>query len=155
MDSPIRQTEQPAPEAPDIPERPLGVTLLAAAAALAAGLIPLLSTALLFIAEGGGTVSSESPLSLLAGASINLALVYFAWRTWRGSDRARKFLLVLVTLHYGLFALNNVLLLGSGQVPPRLQPRLYGGILRGLLYPVLFFWYFNRPAVKAFFKHKA
>jgi len=68
-----------------------------------------------------------------------------------GNEKARKSLLIFVTLYYVLVALNNYLLINSGQVPDEEQTRLWGRILRSFLYPAVYLWYSNRYTTKEFY----
>ncbi|GJM41689.1 MAG: hypothetical protein DHS20C20_19710 [Ardenticatenaceae bacterium] len=88
------------------PQRPLGVWLLIIYGAIFAGIVPLGAT--LFI------LTSEEALAVLGngieyyfGIALSLAVLIFSFRTWQGNNRARIIFLILITLHYGLLALNN------------------------------------------------
>lgn len=82
-----------------------------------------------------------------------MGVIVTAIGAWRGNDKARKSLLVFVTLHYALIALNNYWMIRSGAVPDEEQTRLWGRVLRGFLYPAVYIWYFNRRTTKAFYNY--
>jgi hypothetical protein len=71
---------------------------------------------------------------------------------WRGRDRARLGLIVLVSAYYVGVALNNALLLWLGSVSDAEQARVLGRVLRGVLFPALYIWYFTRPDTKAYYR---
>ena len=127
--------------------RPPGVWILTIYALLFAGLAPLfLSVFLLISGNAAGSV-----LGLLFSLLVSIAVIASAIGAWKGSEKARKTLLVFVTLQYVLVALNNFVLLNSGQIPEEEQTRFLGRVLRGFLYPAVYLWYFNRDTTKEFY----
>lgn len=132
-------------------QRPTGVWFFTLYALIFAGIAPLAVAIVVLLSGNQGLFSMSLVFSILLNASI----IYYAFRTWQGNDRARKIFLVLVTANYAFIGLNNLYLLVTGQVTAADdQIRLFGRVLRGVLYPAVFLWYFNRPTVKDFFDAK-
>ena len=128
-------------------KRPLGVWFLTIYAAIFAGISPLVLSVGMLGSGGLGTNSVILIISMLLNASI----IYYSFRTWQGNDRARKTFMILVTMNYLLIAVNNISFLLSGQLTSDDQTILFGRILRGVLYPAIYIWYFNRSTTKLFY----
>ena len=127
------------------PERPRGVWLLTIYALSFAGVLP--AGLVLFVMVGGG-VDSAAVYSLLIAVGVILTAI----GAWQGQNRARLGLMVFVTLFYVGVGLNNLLALWLGSVPEAEQTRVLGRVLRGVLFPALYIWYFTRPATTAFYR---
>jgi len=140
--------EQQKSESYAVMKRPIGVWLLTIYAAIFAGLAPLILATVLLISGNLGT----NPVFLIFSLLLNASIIYYSVRTWQGNDRARKIFLILITTNYVFIGLNNLSLLLSGQVPVDEQTRLFGRVFRGVLYPVIFIWYFNRSKTKEFYE---
>ena len=82
---------------------------------------------------------------------MSIGVITSAIGAWKGNEKARKSLLIFVTLHYVLIAINNYFLINSGQVPDDEQTRLWGRVFRGFLYPAVYIWYFNKYTTKEFY----
>lgn len=132
--------------------RPLGLTLLILYAVIFAGIAPLgLSLYLLFTGQAFA-VPGASPDALAMAFVINVLVVYHAVGAWRGRPSAARWFLIMVTVHYVAVALNNLILLQFGELPPQVErARLWGRVIRGGLYPAVYWWYFRRPKTKAYF----
>lgn len=130
------------------PGRPLGVWLLTVYAAIFAGLIPL-TTAVVLTASGGLGYNS---LAFVPALIINSSMIYFSWRTWRGDRSAIKYLLILITIHYILIGINNGIAFFDGLGSTSERFRLVGRMIRAVLVPVVYIWYFRRWNVQEFFQ---
>jgi hypothetical protein len=137
------QASQAAPKA----SRPPGVWILTVYAILLVGIAPLLLS--LFLLVSGN--SAGNIVNILLSLPLSIGIIISAIGAWQGKENARKSLLVLVTLHYVLIAINNYLLINSGQVSDVAQTQLWGRVIRGLLYPAIYIWYFNRYIIKEFY----
>ncbi len=127
--------------------RPTGVWILTIYALIFVGIIPsLLSVFMLVSGNAAG-----SGFSILMSLPISLGVIISAIGAWKGSERGRKFLLVLITLHYVFIFINNFLFILLGQVPDDEKIRLWGRVLRGLIYSAVYIWYFNKWTTKAFY----
>ena len=127
--------------------RPTGVWILTIYALIFVGIAKLvLSVIMLVSGNGSGRI-----LGILLSIPISIGVIISAINTWKGSEQARKFLLVLVTLHYVLIAINNYILISSVLVPDNEKSQLWGRILRGFIYPAIYLWYFNKNKIKGFF----
>ena len=127
--------------------RPTGVWILTIYALIFVGLAPLFLS--IFVLITGNAAGNE--VSILLSLPIGIGVISSAVGAWRGSERSRKSLLILVTLHYVLVAINNYFLINSGQVPDDEQSRLWGRVLRGFIYPAVYIWYFNKDTTKEFY----
>jgi hypothetical protein len=140
--------EQRKSESSTVIKRPLGVWLLTIYAAIFAGLAPLVLATVLLLSGNLG----KNPVFPIISMLLNVSIIYYSVRTWQGNDRARKIFLILITANYVFIGLNNLILLLSEQVPVDEQTRLYGRVFRGVLYPAIFIWYFNRSKTKEFYQ---
>lgn len=127
--------------------RPTGVWILTIYALIFVGLAPLMLSIFLLVSGNG----SGGVLGVLLSIPISIGVLTSAINAWKGSEQARRFLLVFVTLHYVLIAINNYILIRSGQVPDGEQSQLWGRILRGIIFPAIYIWYFNKRKIKDFF----
>ena len=126
--------------------RPLGVWVLTIYAGLFVGIIPIL--VIIFFGA-----SSELGLGLFISIPFYIAVMVLAFKTWRGGDRkALNYFLVLVTLNYVLVGINNLIYLISNDIPAEDATRLMGRIIRGVLYPAVYIWYFRKESTLEFFQ---
>ena len=135
------------PQASQNISRPIGVWILTIYALIFAGLAPLLLSVFMLISGN----APGNVLGILFSLPVSIGVITSAVGAWRGSEKARKSLLIFVTLHYVLVALNNFVLINSGQVPDEEQTRLLGRMLRGFIYPAVYLWYFNKYTTKEFY----
>lgn len=127
--------------------RPTGVWILTIYALIFVGIAPLLLSVFMLISGN----AAGSVFSILLSLPISIGVITSAIGAWKGSEKARKSLLVLVTLHYVFIAINNYIFISSGQVPDDEQTRLWGRVLRGFIYPAVYIWYFNKYTTKEFY----
>jgi len=127
--------------------RPTGVWILTIYALIFVGIAPLLLSVFMLISGN----AAGSTFSILLSLPISIGVITSAIGAWNGSEKARKALLILVTLHYVFIAINNYILINSGQVPDNEQTRLWGRVLRGFIYPAVYIWYFNKYTTKEFY----
>ncbi len=127
--------------------RPTGVWILTIYALIFVGIAPLLLSVFMLISGN----AAGSAFSILLSLPISIGVIASAIGGWKGSEKARKSLLVLVTLHYVFIAINNYIFISSGQVPDDEQTRLWGRVLRGFIYPAVYIWYFNKYTTKEFY----
>lgn len=127
--------------------RPTGVWLLTLYALIFVGIAPLLLS--IFMLVSGNAAGSE--FSILLTLPISIGAILSAIGAWKGKEKARISLLIFVTLNYAFIAINNFLLLRSGQVPDDEQTRLWARVIRGFIYPAVYIWYFNKFTTKEFY----
>jgi len=127
--------------------RPTGVWILTIYALIFVGIAPFLLSIFMLISGN----SAGNGYSILLLLPINIGVIISAIGAWKRSERARKSLLVLVTLHYVFIAINNYLFISSGQVPEDELTRSWGRVLRGFIYPAVYIWYFNKYTTKEFY----
>ncbi|HAV77591.1 MAG TPA: hypothetical protein DCX53_09595 [Anaerolineae bacterium] len=130
-----------------IKSRPTGVWILTIYALIFVGIAPFLLSIFLLIT---GNISGTG-FSIIFSLPIAIGVIASAIGAWKGSERARKSLLIIVTIHYVLVAINNYIFINSGQVPDDEQIRLWGRVLRGFIYPAVYIWYFNKYTTKEFY----
>lgn len=129
------------------PERPFGIWIFTIYALIFAGIAPLLlSIFLLFSGNTGGNT-----IGILFSIPLSIGVIITAIGAWQGNASSRKLLLILITLNYALIGINNFLELSFGEVPVEQVSRFWGRVLRGILYPAVYLWYFNRATTKAFY----
>ena len=133
-------------------KRPLGVWILTGYAILFAGLGPVIAAVMLLILGDEGQAAGLGPIDWLLPLVLGICVTVAAIGAWRGSNRARIALVVLVTVHYVLIAINNLLWLGAGSVPDAQQVTALGRVVRGVLYPAVYIWYFRRLETKEFYE---
>jgi len=127
--------------------RPTGVWILTIYALIFVGIAPLLLSVFMLIS--GNTTGSV--YSIILSLPISIGVIASATGSWKGNEKARKSLLVLVTLHYIFIAINNYIFIRSGQVPDNEQAQIWGRIIRGFIYPAVYIWYFNKYTTKEFY----
>jgi hypothetical protein len=127
--------------------RPTGVWILTIYALIFAGIAPLLVYIFLLTSGNADIVG----IDILWSLPITLGVIASAIGAWKGSNKARKFLLFFVTLHYVLVALNNYWVVSAGDIPIADQGRHWGRVLRGFVNPAVFIWYFNKHTTKEFY----
>jgi hypothetical protein len=81
---------------------------------------------------------------------ISIGAIISAIGAWKGSDKARKSLLVFVTLQV-IIAINNFMLIYSGEFTFEEQMRYWPRVLRGFIYPAVYIWYFSKNTTKEFY----
>jgi len=131
------------------PKRPIGVWILSIYAIIFAGILPLL--ALFAIKRSGFNLSVFEALFPII---LAIGIIVSSIGTWQGSNKARISLMVLITVHYVLIAINNTSLLVSGSVRSDVQPQMIGRIIRGIFYPATYIWYFRRPTTMLFYSER-
>ncbi|MBN2548817.1 MAG: hypothetical protein JXB15_06655 [Anaerolineales bacterium] len=134
-------------------DRPLGVWLLTIYSMIFDGLVPIGAIVFLLV-SGLGVVSEPVWLSVAFPILLSGLIIWFAFATWRGDDRSRKIYLILVAVFYGLIGINNLIALMTGQVAEQNSQAALGRVLRGVLYPALWCWYFNRRETKRFYERE-
>ena len=133
--------------------RPFGVWILTIYGAIFAGIIPLIAYILVFLSGSSPVLSGLNPLYLIFSIGLNIGITIFAIQTWMGKEKARKTFIVLISLNYLLLSINNFLIILSGQADSLEIMRLWGRVIRNLVYPALYIWYFNRSRTKEFFQN--
>jgi hypothetical protein len=140
---------QPAASESRSAARPLGVWLLTIYAFFFAGLAPLALAIGLF-----GHASSELGFGLpglVVSASLSVGIAAASVGAWRGIRKAKNTLILLVTIHYAVIAFNNFVFMVIGEEGMGSQAQLMGRVIRGVLYPAIYIWYFRRPFPKDFY----
>ncbi|MHB8136731.1 MAG: hypothetical protein ACYDH1_21170 [Anaerolineaceae bacterium] len=108
-----------------------------------AGIVPVIFLLYLFIS--GNAAGME--INLLLALPINLGVIISAVGAWKGKNIARIFFFILISINYILIGINNLMLMNSDIATGNEISR----IGRGIIYPALYIWYFNRVSVKECF----
>lgn len=124
------------------PKRPIGVWLLTGYALIFAGVLPLF----------GSLASLSRGLSAIIGVLMSIAIILCSVGTWQGKDLPRKLLQSLIILGYGTTAWISFLAISAGKVAPGEINHQWSLVIRGVLFIVIYVWYFNRSATKEFFQ---
>ncbi|MEN4013740.1 MAG: hypothetical protein AB1453_00455 [Chloroflexota bacterium] len=134
------------------PKRPLGVWFLTLYAIVFLGVAPLAT--MIYAAATSGVFSrlNVPAADLLLALALVIGVIVSGIGAWQGNDRARIVFLIFVSANYLLGGLNNFLLIESGQAPADQHAQLWGRVLRGLIYPAIFIWYFTRKSTLHFYK---
>lgn len=134
------------------PTRPFGVWLATGYAILFTAFMPLFTHlwALTFPPNAG--FDNITPLHLLLTAGISIVMTIIAVQAWRGHNRARIALLILVTLYYGLIAYENGIWLTANMNNADLVSMFFMRMARGIVVPAIFIWYFTEPEIKRFYQ---
>ncbi len=135
---------------PQRPERPLGVTALTIWDGVMVGVVPAIRSGI--IIANTSNQESISILTLCLATGIPIAIVSAAFGTFRGNDRARLSLLVLLTIYFSLNAFQSVILLVSSDLIPEEQLSSVWRIITAIISVGINLWYFLRPKTIAFFR---
>jgi hypothetical protein len=132
------------------PERPLGVSLLSIWNGVTIGFIPALRFGI-SIARNVGQ-DDISILAMCLGIGLPVAIITAAIGTFRGNDRSRVALIILLTLYFSLTTFQSVTLIVTGRLTLEEQFWSYAGILSAILTLTINLWYFLRPSTIAYFR---
>jgi hypothetical protein len=132
-------------------KRPFGVWFLVIYHGLFAGLAPMSLTIFILLYEkarssSGLTLSAAYPSILLW-----IGVVVSAFLAWRGNNIGRFAFIILVALHHGGIARNNIWGLQEGIVLPDQQYLTYGRIIRSVFWIIIIPWYFLSKNARAFY----
>jgi hypothetical protein len=134
------------------PERPFGVTALTIIDGFYAGLWPIMgaiSSLTTVVANEGEQISW---LALWLSIGLPITIITAAIGTFKGYDRARFWLLILITIYFSLNTFQDLSLVSAGIYSGDMTLSAYGRILRSGVWMVLNIWYFLRPNTIAFFR---
>lgn len=132
--------------------RPNGVWILTIYAIVFAGVLPIIATVYLMVSGVSPTEFGSSTTSLIVGILLGIGVIVSAIGAWKGNNKARIALMILITLHYVLIAINNANILSApNTIPSELQARMRGRVFRGFLYPAIYIWYFLRAETRKFY----
>ncbi len=141
------------------PKRPLGVWVITVSIGISAGVVPLGLILYMWFDEGARSAMQLNLTHIISSVILGIAIGYYSFRTWAGDDNARKILLGLVALHWGMIIFNNAQILMSEDVMAMLSDeqrrKPYANVFRSIFWLAIIYGYFlsNRP--RAFFKGKA
>jgi hypothetical protein len=133
-------------QAPPKLQRPLGVWILTIFA-LFTGIAPLILYIYLIISRN----NAGDPITILISTAVSIGIIITSIGAWLGKNIFRIALLILITIYYVLIGFSNLLMLNSGQIAFEGQILLCGRVVRGILYPAIYIWYFNKRTTKEFF----
>jgi hypothetical protein len=131
--------------------RPRGVWILTIWAGLFGGLLPVASVIFFYFSPEAQAAYEMSLLVLLLSVLLGLAILAAAVGAWWGNNRARIALVVLITIHYGLLAFNNISLISSGVSLGTAEAEAWGRALRSLITIGIYLWYFLGERPRAYY----
>jgi hypothetical protein len=140
------QDVEPTPR----PERPLGVTILTIWDGITAGVVPVITNMILVVQESN--IDQISLVTLCLTVGIPIGIITVSLGTFLGNDRARLFLLFLLTLFHGLNSFQNVSMALGGTLSASDQLKAYASAFYSLLILGVNIWYFLRPKTIAYYR---
>lgn len=140
-------------------KRPLGVWILTIYSLIFAGILPLIIV-LSFILIGINSlpVLNIEILNTLLILVLTISIITFSILTWKGNNKARITLIILVSIYYIGVSLNNIFILQDLQQYSlnsdieSVINHTYGVIIRGFLYSGIYIWYFLRKKTLRFYE---
>lgn len=139
------------------PNRPLGVWLLSVYALLLNGLFPAFAMGLFILGAHWAQLDPSGAALfyfVIVRLLVNLGVIIAAVLAFRGGNIGRWSLLLLVTLHHVL-AIQNLPLLLAGPLPREALPGLGEGVLKQVIAPVIYIWYFTRRQTCLFYERRS
>jgi hypothetical protein len=133
------------------PPRPFGVWLAAGYALLFTAFMPLFTRLWSLTFPPGSGFESLTLPHLLHTAGMSITIAIAAVLAWRGNNRARVALVLLITLYYGLIAFENGSLLSANWNDSEVIGMFFMRMSRGIFIPAVFIWYFTEEDVKHFY----
>jgi hypothetical protein len=128
-------------------QRPLGLWVLSSFALLIDGLFPLV---LVFLYAG---TPSMPLLNAILVAGVAIAVVLSSLAAFRAASWARLGLPVAVGLYHLMIGYTSGRVLLIDGAPSDLSVQLAGRVVRSLIIPIIYFWYFTRSDTIAFFNN--
>ena len=115
------------------------------------GIFPLTLAVLLFLQKDFELTATNT---LIVGVSTitSLGVIISAILTWKGNPKAKICFLILITLYNGLLVANSGYLFYTGQIEQNMIATITGRMVRGIIFPIVYWIYFNRESVKRFFQ---
>lgn len=132
------------------PERPFGVSLLTIWDGIAIGILPVFREGITLATSSSN--EDISIISLCLAIGLPIAIVSAAIGTFKGNDRARLGLLILLAIYFSLNIFQNITLLIAGNLTPEEQVPNLGGIFVSIISLFINLWYFLRPSTIAYFR---
>lgn len=136
------------------PERPLGISVLTIINGFYAGILPVFSTIGLLMNSQSPGQEDISLLFLCITIGIPVGIMTAAIGAFKGDDRARFGLLILLTIYFGLATFQDVTLAASGQYAEAGVLTALGRVLRSGIWLAINIWYFLRPSTIEFFRRQ-
>ena len=132
-------------------KRPLGVWILTIWDGLFAGLLPVITVLILYFNAEVQAALGMSVLDLVLSILLGIAVVIAAIGAWLGNNAARIALVILVSVHYGLLAFNNVNLATAGVLSGTAQVKSWGRAFRSVVWIGINVWYFLGKRPRAYY----
>lgn len=132
------------------PERPFGVTALTIWDGITAGVIPIITNMLVILQ--GSNPSQTSIVALCLTIGVPIAIITVSLGTFMGNDRARLFLLFLLTIFHGINSFQYVSMALGGTLSASDQLRAFATAVFSLLILGVNIWYFLRPKTIAYYR---
>lgn len=150
----VRWQESDIDEVQLRPERPIGIAILTIIDGFYAGLLPVFGTIGLLMSPQTPDQDDVSLLFLCVTVAIPVAIMMASIGAFKGHDRARFGLLILLTVYFGLTAFQDVTLAAAGISAEDAVFTAMGRALRLGVWLAINLWYFLRPSTIAFFRRR-
>lgn len=123
-------------------KRPLGIWFLTIWDGFFAGLFPLVTVLAIYLNAEERMMLEMTFLDLALSVLLALSILGAAVEAWRGKTLARIALVVLVTIHYGLLAFNNLSASAADVLSDRMETQALARGLRAIFWIIVNLWYF-------------
>jgi hypothetical protein len=134
------------------PERPFGVTALTIIDGFYAGLWPMMGAISSLTSASTNEGMKISWLALWFSIGLPITIITAAIGAYKGYDRARFWLLVLITTYFSLNTFQDLSLVSVGIYSRDMTFSAYGRILRSGVWLLLNIWYFLRSGTIAYYR---
>ncbi len=139
------------PPAETRPARPLGVWIFTMYSMFYDGILPL-GLAVMLLLQQDFDLTATNAIAVGASALLSLGVIIAAIFTWKGNPTAKLWFLILVTVYNALLVFNYGYQFYTGQIDETASFTITGRMIRGVLFPIIYWYYFNRESVKRFFR---
>lgn len=136
------------------PVKPLGVWILTIYAAVFAGVLPIVIAVMLLIPGLKSDLAAFDAFTLVTTIVLDSCIVGSAIGAFFGNSKARWALIILVSIHYVMIGINNLPPLLSEDLTDKQEIKHFGRVVRGLIFPMIFIWYFTSCRPKKFYSQK-
>ena len=139
-------------------KRPKGVWILTIANGVFAGVLPIAGIAIAYYFPESRTALGLSGFQVFSTVALGALICQASYQTWKGSGQAKLVLLALITVHWTFIAYNNISFIlsdSAAALDQTQRTRIYGNIVRAILWVGVNYWYFLGSRTKLFFRDNA
>ena len=140
-----------------IKQRPIGVTIITIIDTLVMAIMPL---TMLYISVTNvelAKLSQFSSFSIVSTIALSLSIGFYAFKTYKGSNKAKELLLILITIYFALIAFNNLSIFlnpqqfGIEEFSSQESLKIISNIVRPAILLLINYAYFRSQKVKEYF----